>query len=83
MIPVDPKRFSQDMYDRIVDINNAIKAWAPTKTTTRSPIAVVDNWAGFDPVTDTVEGEHPNDSGNKKMANGFFSATKSAIQSVS
>jgi hypothetical protein len=43
----------------------------------------VDNYAGFDAVADTTDGEHPNDSGNEKMATRFFAPTRDAIKAVS
>jgi lysophospholipase L1-like esterase len=53
---------------RIAALGSAIAAWAPTQSTTDSPIAVVDQNTGFDADTDTRDGVHPNDSGSQKMA---------------
>jgi len=49
-------------------LNTAIDAWAATKTTTKSPVAVVDQFTGFDANADTKDGVHPNDAGSQKMA---------------
>ena len=39
----------------------------------------VDLWTGFDPQTDTYDGVHPNESGEKKMAAGWFEALKTIL----
>ena len=46
----------------------AIPGWATGKSTAASPITVVDQWSGFNDATDTIDGVHPNASGNQKMA---------------
>lgn len=56
----------------VVALDAAIPAWASAKTTTQSPITVVDQWTGFDDSTDTADGVHPNDAGNLKMANKWY-----------
>jgi hypothetical protein len=41
----------------------------------------VDNFAGFDAVKDTDDGEHPNlQTGIQKMADKFFESTRTAIR---
>ncbi|MGC4089264.1 MAG: SGNH/GDSL hydrolase family protein [Polyangiaceae bacterium] len=52
----------------ITSLNSAIDTWAPTKSTSASPIIVVDQYTGFDATADTRDGVHPNDSGSQKMA---------------
>ncbi|GAA2795606.1 SGNH/GDSL hydrolase family protein [Crossiella cryophila] len=64
---------------QVVDLNTAIPAWAATKSTARSPITVVDQWTGFDPITDTYDGVHPVDSGFRKMADRWFPAVSAAV----
>jgi len=44
---------------RVVAFNNAIPAWAANKTTSASPITVIDLWTGFNTTTDTYDGVHP------------------------
>lgn len=83
LLPLDPARWPQSAVDGIKELNAAIATYAPSKATSTSPVYFVDNFAGFDPVKDTVDGEHPNDSGNEKMGAKFFESTKSAIQAVS
>jgi hypothetical protein len=63
----------------VINLNNATPAWAAGKTTTASPITVVDCWTGYDNATDTVDGVHPNSSGNTKLANAWFMPLKDAI----
>ncbi|UPX18944.1 uncharacterized protein EKO05_0009225 [Ascochyta rabiei] len=83
LLPLDPKRWPQSGADGIVNLNAAIKQYAPSKNTRASPVVFVDNFTGFDAVADTTDGEHPNDSGNEKMATKFFAATRDAIKAVS
>lgn len=52
----------------IAALSAAIDAWAGPKSTADSPVAVVDQNAGFDATADTRDGVHPNDSGSAKMA---------------
>ena len=54
---------------RDVEAYNAALATAvPGWATTNSPIHVVDQFTGFDPVEDHVDGIHPNARGDSKMA---------------
>ncbi|MFV2109126.1 cellulose binding domain-containing protein [Micromonospora sp. LOL_015] len=65
-----------------VTLNNRIAAWATGLTTARSPIAVVDQWTGFDAATDTGDGVHPNDAGFRKMADRFAPAIARLLGTV-
>lgn len=56
----------------VVSLNNAIPAWASSKTTAQSPIYVVDQWTGFSTATDTSDGVHPNAAGLPKIANKWY-----------
>jgi len=58
----------------VVALDAAIPGWAASKTTAQSPIVVVDQWTGFDTTTDTVDGVHPNASGDQKISNRFYPA---------
>ena len=58
----------------VVALNNAIPGWASAKTTSQSPITVVDQWTGFNAETDTRDGVHPNDTGEQKMAAKWYPA---------
>lgn len=83
ILPLDPARWPAAAVAGIKELNKAITTYAPKKATAQSPVYFVDNVTGFDVVGDTVDGEHPNDSGNAKMAAKFLPATKAAIQVVS
>ena len=78
IIPVAPSGCA-DCPTRTVALNNAIPAWAASKTTNQSPITVVDQWTGWNPSTDTGDGVHPNDSGNAKMAQHWYAPLVAAI----
>jgi hypothetical protein len=45
--------------------------------------SVVDCWTGYDDATDTVDGVHPNSSGDAKPANAWFTPLKNAIIAAS
>jgi lysophospholipase L1-like esterase len=57
-----------------IDLNNAIPGWAAGKTTSQSPIVVVDQWTGFNSATDSSDGVHPNDAGNQKICDKWYPA---------
>lgn len=64
---------------QVVALDNAIPGWAAGKTTTQSPITVVDQWTGFNVTTDTGDGVHPLDSGFQKMADRWYPALAAAL----
>ena len=53
----------------VVALNNATPEWAAGKSTSSSPITVLDCFTGYDTAIDIVDGVHANDSGNAKLAN--------------
>ncbi|KAK9327901.1 SGNH hydrolase-type esterase domain-containing protein [Lipomyces starkeyi] len=55
----------------VENLNNAISSWALSKTMTASPIVVVDQYTGFS-TSDLIDGVHPNDSGDQKIANVWY-----------
>lgn len=65
-----------------IDLNAAIPDWAAANTTTQSPITVVDQWTGWDPVADTIDGVHQSDSGNEKMAATWYDTLIGIIDAV-
>lgn len=67
-----------DWPGHVVALNDAITAWAPIKSTSSSPITVVDCWTGF-VVSDFTDGVHPSESGTTKLANCWFEPLKTAI----
>ena len=75
IIPLAPTQYScPECPSRVVTLDNAIPAWASGKSTSASPITVVDQWSGFNSGSDTIDGVHPNDSGNVKMSNTWYPA---------
>jgi len=58
----------------ITNLNMEIPGIATRKSTSQSPIIIVDQNTGFDPVTDTYDAIHPNGSGEAKMAQKWFDA---------
>ena len=52
-------------------------------TTAQSPITVVDQWTGYNDSTDTVDGVHPNASGNAKISAKWYPPLTSQITAVS
>ncbi|KAH8831362.1 SGNH hydrolase [Flagelloscypha sp. PMI_526] len=58
ILPMNPSGCTE-CAARVVAFNAAIPAWAASKTTSASPITVVDQWTGFNDTTDTYDGVHP------------------------
>ncbi|HWH70576.1 MAG TPA: SGNH/GDSL hydrolase family protein, partial [Candidatus Sulfotelmatobacter sp.] len=52
--------------------NMALVHLAPQWSTPQSPIRVVNLWSNYFPAQDTVDGQHPNASGEKKIAERFY-----------
>ncbi|KAJ4369602.1 hypothetical protein N0V83_005364 [Neocucurbitaria cava] len=80
IIPMNPPNCGE-CGARVVALNSVIDSWAAGKNSSSSPITVVDTWTGFDTATMTGDGVHPNDVGNKKLAETWFAPLASAIQS--
>ncbi|WP_159397761.1 SGNH/GDSL hydrolase family protein [Sorangium cellulosum] len=61
---------------RVQALNAEIPGWASSKSTSASPVIVVDQWTGFNANAgqDTGDGVHPNASGSAKMANKWYDA---------
>ena len=74
IIPMDPARSCAGCAQRVIELNEAIPTWAHGKSTSQSPIIVVDQWTGFDTDTDTYDGVHPNDRGDQKIADKWYAA---------
>jgi cellulase/cellobiase CelA1 len=78
IIPMNPST-CPECAARTVALNDAIPGWAAGKTTSQSPITVVDQWTGFNDATDTTDGVHPNDAGNQKISDRWYPALAAAI----
>lgn len=65
--------------ESVAALNIAIPAWADSLSTKQSPIVVVDQWSGFDPLEDTRDGLHPNEHGELKIAQNWLPAVSSLL----
>jgi lysophospholipase L1-like esterase len=59
--------------------NDAIARMATELDRPDSRLVVVDQYTGFDPRTDTYDGVHPNESGEKKMAARWLEAMRGGL----
>ncbi len=66
----------------IVAYNRALAKMVADKSTTASPVAAVDLATDFDPVAMTSDGVHPNDVGERFMAERWFAALTSQVQPI-
>lgn len=60
--------------NRIQIFNQQIPVLAASKNTAISPVRVVNQYAGFDPESDTWDGLHPDASGEQKLATRWYAA---------
>lgn len=60
-------------------LNAEIPSIAVEMSTTDSPIYIIDQYNGFDPVTDTFDGVHPNEDGEEKMAQKWIDGIDNAF----
>jgi lysophospholipase L1-like esterase len=65
---------SRDAQPGIERLNSGIPGLAAQLDSSASRVVVVDQSAGFDPVTDTRDGIHPNAAGEEKMAAAWHAA---------
>ncbi|KAI8943852.1 hypothetical protein NX059_001824 [Plenodomus lindquistii] len=80
IIPMNPPNCAE-CGNRVVALNAAIQSWAPGKSTASSPITVVDAWTGFSTASMTGDGVHPNDAGNRKLAETWYQPLADVIKS--
>ncbi|KAI5803884.1 SGNH hydrolase-type esterase domain-containing protein [Geopyxis carbonaria] len=78
ILPMNPSGCSE-CAARVVAYNSAIQTWAASKSTSASPVNVVDQWTGFSTSSDTSDGVHPNDNGNIKIAAKWLPALKAVL----
>ena len=82
IIPMNPSNCAE-CGQRVVTFNNAIPAWAAARSTSQSPIVVVDQWTGFSTSADTTDGVHPNGTtGIQKISDRWFPALTSVLSGV-
>ena len=65
---------NSERQSRLDDLNANMDSLASTLSTAQSPVIVVDQASGFDASTDTFDGVHPNETGEKKMASKWLTA---------
>jgi lysophospholipase L1-like esterase len=65
----------------LIEFNSRLPDWASDESTSESPIRVVDLYSGYDGRDDNQEPRyiHPDESGEKKIANKFYSAIASYL----
>jgi uncharacterized protein (TIGR03382 family) len=63
----------------VTALNARIPEVAAAKSTEESPVIVVDQNTGFNAVTDTHDGAHPNEIGEEKMAQKWFAALEPVL----
>jgi lysophospholipase L1-like esterase len=82
ILPMNPSGCA-DCPQRVINFNAAIPAWASAKSTSQSPVTVVDLWTGFDVAADTVDGVHPNSTtGIQKVSNSWYPAISGLLSGV-
>lgn len=62
--------------DALNELNSRIKAFAADKNSNSSPVIIVNQFDGINPATDMYDDIHPNDKGEKIMAEKWFDAIK-------
>lgn len=83
--PLGPKWSAQDLCSNgaysiwVNALNNEIAAFAMKNTTTVSPITVVDQFTGIDAGIHMYDDIHPNDAGEKIMAQRWFDAIEKIL----
>ncbi len=65
----------------LIEFNSRLPGWASDESSSSSPIRVVDLYSGYDGRDDNQEPRyiHPDESGEKKIANRFYSALASYL----
>jgi lysophospholipase L1-like esterase len=66
----------------VILFNNAILHFGHTKTTSLSPVIIVDQFTGVDPAIDMYDDIHPNATGEKKMAERWHEALKPFLKKL-
>lgn len=76
IIPVDHGRVGE----RFRKFNAGLTALSRQLDTTASRVVLIDQWTGFDAAIDTRDGVHPNESGNRKMAEKWLAGLKMLLK---
>lgn len=62
--------------EQVGRLNRGIEQLAADRSTERSPVWVVDQNSGFEPATHSYDGLHPNEAGERMLAQRWFQALK-------
>ncbi len=71
---------NRSQHSRVPDLNAALPGFASNKSTSQSPVIIVDQYSGFNVNSDTYDGVHPNSNGEQKMAARWFEAFDNYFQ---
>ncbi len=65
----------------LIEFNNRLPAWASSRSTSSSPVCVVDLYSGYDGRADNQAPRyiHPDESGEKKIADRWYAAIRSYL----
>jgi lysophospholipase L1-like esterase len=74
IIPLDPNDPCASCNANAQALNAAVPGFASSKSSSASPVYVVDQYTGFDSGADTGDGVHPNLMGSQKMADNWYAA---------
>ncbi|MGH2565850.1 MAG: SGNH/GDSL hydrolase family protein, partial [Ginsengibacter sp.] len=66
----------------IMELNKAIASFTNKDSTPQSPVIAVDQFTGIDPKTDMFDDIHPNEKGEKIMAERWFEKIKPFLEKV-
>ena len=66
----------------VIEFNKAILQYGKAKSSTASPIIIVDQFTGVNPAVDMYDDIHPNAIGEKKMARKWFAAIKKYLRKL-
>jgi len=73
---------SKTLNKLVTELNSMISSNINTFTTEESPVYLVDQNTGFNPVKDLYDGIHPNENGEMKMAKAWYDKLVEAIPLV-
>jgi lysophospholipase L1-like esterase len=68
--------------EALINFNRQVKILAAEKNTTVSKIIIVDQYTGINPATDMYDDIHPNETGEKIMAQRWYSAVSKYLKKL-
>lgn len=79
IIPMDSAQSCSSCAQGVINLNNALPAWAASLRTSASPITIVDQWTAFSTSSHTYDGVHPNSAGDQLIADNWFDALNNLL----